>query len=167
MNPVSRRDLALGKWMAVCVFSLACVVLTLLCALVVLYATPLGARVHAGVLIWMLAVAAPLVPLAAGLSLLVCTFARSSKEGNSYLTVLLLAPMLTGVLAKFFPVRLEAAIALIPVLSQQRMLSALSNGQMPPALWLAASAVFPLLLGAAAVAAVARLLRRERIIFGR
>src|SRR5580693_5920113 len=87
MNPVTLSDLVLGKFLATCAFSLACVVLTLLFALAVLYATPLGARMHPGALVWMLAVAAPLAPLAAGGDLLICTFAQTPKEGNSYLSV--------------------------------------------------------------------------------
>jgi sodium transport system permease protein len=118
MNPVSLSDLVFGKWLAICAFSLAGVVLTLLVALAVLYATPLNTRMHASALLWMLVVAVPLVPFAAGLDLLICTFAQTPKEGTSYLGVVLLAPMLTGMLAEFFPVRMSAAIAAVPLLGR-------------------------------------------------
>jgi sodium transport system permease protein len=167
MNPVTPSDLVLGKFFAASAFSLACVVLTLLFALAVLYVTPLGSRMHPGVLIWMLAVAAPLVPFAAGLDLLICTFAQTSKEGTSYLSVALLAPMLTGLLAEFFPVRLQSAIAVVPLLGQQRMLSALTRGEIPNLAWLLSSGAVTVLIGIAAVVAAARLLRFEKVIFGR
>ncbi len=167
MNPVHASDLVLGKWLAVCAFSLAGVVLTLLVSLAVIYATPLSARMPAAALLWMFAVAAPLVPLAAGFDLLVCTFARTPKEGNSYLAVALLAPMLTGMLAEFFPVPLSAAVAAIPLLGQQRLLSALTRGQAPDLGWLSLSAACAVALGIAAVAASARLMRHERVVFGR
>jgi len=80
MNPVRLSDLVFGKFLATCSFSLACVALTLLFALAVLYATPLGGRMHPGALLWMFAVAAPLVPLAAGVDLLICTFAQTPKR---------------------------------------------------------------------------------------
>jgi sodium transport system permease protein len=167
MNPVSLSELVLGKWLAICAFSLAGVVLTLLVALAVLYATPLHARMHASALLWMLVVAVPLVPFAAGLDLLICTFAQTPKEGTSYLGVVLLAPMLTGMLAEFFPVRLSAAIAAVPLLGQQRMLSALTRGEIPHIAWLALSGACAVLLGTAALLATARLLRYENVVFGR
>jgi hypothetical protein len=156
-----------GKWLAICAFSLAGVVLTLLVALGVLYATPLHARMHPSALLWMLAVAMPLVPFAAGVDLAICTLAQTPKEGNSYLGVVLLAPMLTGMLAEFYPVRLSAAIAAVPLLGQQRMLSALTRGEIPHMAWLALSAACAVLLGAAALLATARLLRYEKVVFGR
>jgi sodium transport system permease protein len=167
LNPVSLWDLMFGKWLAICAFSVAGVVLTLLVALAVLYATPLNARMHASALLWMLAVAVPLVPFAAGIDLLVCTFALTPKEGNSYLGVVLLAPMLTGMLAEFYPVRLSAAIAPVPLLGQQRMLSALTRGEIPHLAWIALSGACAALLGAAALLGTARLLRNEKVVFGR
>jgi sodium transport system permease protein len=167
MNPVALSDLVLGKFLATCAFSLGCVVLTLLFALGVLYATPLGSRMHPGELLLMFVVAAPLAPLAAGVDLLICTFAQTSKEGNSYLSVALMAPMLIGILAEFFPIRLQAAIALVPLLGQQRMLSALTRGEIPHLGWLLSSGGCTVLIGAAAVVATARLLQHEKVIFAR
>jgi sodium transport system permease protein len=167
MNPVTLADLVFGKFLATCAFSLGCVVLTLLFALAVLEVTPLGGRTHADALIWMLAVAAPLVPFAAGFDLLICTFAQTPKEGNSYLSVALLAPMLVGMLAEFFPVRLQAAIAVVPLLGQQRMLSALTRGEIPQFTWLLLSGACTVLIGAGAVMATARLLQNEKVVFGR
>jgi sodium transport system permease protein len=167
LNPVSLWDVVFGKWLAICAFSLAGVVLTLLVALAVLYATPLHARMHASALLWMLVVDFPLVPFAAGVDLLICTFAQTPKEGNSYLGVVLLAPMLTGMLAEFYPVRINAAIAAVPLLGQQRMLSALTRGEIPHMAWLALSGACAVLLGAAALFATSRLLRYEKVVFGR
>jgi len=167
MNPVQAGDLVLGKWLAVCAFSLAGVVLTLLISLAVLFATPLSARMPAAALPWMFAVAAPLVPFAAGFDLLICTFARTPKEGNSYLAVALLAPMLTGMLAEFFPVPLSAAVAAIPLLGQQRLLSAITRSQTPDLALLSLSAACAVALGIAALAASARLMRHESVVFGR
>jgi sodium transport system permease protein len=167
MNPVMPSELVLGKFLATSVFSLACVALTLVFALAVLYVTPLGGRMHPGALVWMFAVALPLAPFAAGLDLLICTFAQTPKEGTSYLSVALLVPMLTGMLAEFFPIRLQTAIAIVPLLGQQRMLSALTRGEIPHFTWLLASGALAVLIGAAAAAAAARLLRLEKVIFGR
>lgn len=114
-----------------------------------------------------LAVSLPLAPLAAATDLLICTFARTAKEGNSYLSMALLAPMLTGILAEFFPVRLRPAIAALPLLGQERMLSALTRGDNPDWSWLILSAFGSAVICAAAVAMTARLLNSEKVIFGR
>jgi sodium transport system permease protein len=167
MNPVALSDLVFGKFLATCAFSLACVILTLLFALVALYATPLGGRMHPGALLWMLAIAAPLAPLASGVDLLICTFAQTPKEGNSCLSVALLAPMLIGILAEFFPIRLQAAIAVVPLLGQQRMLSALTRGEIPHLAWLLSSGACALVIGGGAVLGTARLLQNEKVVFGR
>jgi sodium transport system permease protein len=167
MNPITASDLVVGKWLAICAFSLGGLALTLLVSFVVLYATPLSTRMHPGALLWMLVVALPLVPLAAGMDLLICTFARTPKEGNSYLGVALLAPMLTGMLAEFYPVRLQTVVAAIPLLGQQRMLSALTRGEIPHLAWLLSSSACSISIGVAALAAAARLLRHEKVVFGR
>ena len=135
-------------------------------ALAVLYVTPLGARMHPARLLWMFAVAPPLVPFAAGVDLLICTFARTPKEGNSYLSVALLAPMLTGMLAEFFPVRLEAAVAVSsPAGAAAHAFRPDSRrGSAPRVAGL--SGACALVLGSAALAATARLLRHEKVIFG-
>jgi len=75
--------------------------------------------------------------------------------------------MLTGMLAEFFPVRLSAAVAAVPLLGQQRMPSALTCGEIPHIPWLTLPGACALLLGAAAVLATARLLRYEKVVFGR
>jgi sodium transport system permease protein len=104
MNPVSLWDLVLGKWLAICAFSLAGVVLTLLVALGRAVRNAAARRMHASALLWMLAVAARWCRSRPASISLICTFAQTPKEGNSYLGVVLLAPMLTGMLAEFYPV---------------------------------------------------------------
>lgn len=167
LNPVSSSDIVFGKFLATCAFSLACIMLTLLCALAMLAATPLGQRMHAVSLVWMLAVTLPLAPLAAGTDLLICIFAQTPKEGTSHLSIALLAPMLIGILAEFFPARLGPGIAAIPLLGQQRMLSALTHGDVPDLRWLLLSWASSGLIAAIALGAAARLLRSEKVIFGR
>jgi sodium transport system permease protein len=167
MNPVTTSDLVFGKFLAAAAFSLASVVITLLFALMALYATPLSGRMHPIAQLWMLGVAAPLAPMSAAVDLLICTFARTQKEGMSYLSIALLVPMLTGMLAEFFPIRLRATIAAVPLLGQQRMLSALTRGETPHLVWLLSSGAGAALLAALAIKGTARLLQNEKVIFGR
>lgn len=167
LNPITPADLTFGKFLAICAFSLGGVLLTLLCTFVVLATTPLGDRLHATALVWMLAITAPLAAIAASTDLMICTFAKTPKEATSHLSIALLAPMLTGILAEFFPVGLGALVAATPLLGQQRMLSALTRGEVPDPGWLLLSWLSSGLIAAIALGATARLLSSERVIFGR
>jgi len=166
LNAVPPAEFVVGKWLAILTLSLAGVVVNLLCTAVVVHVTPLGA-LPAASLFWMGAAVAPLCILASGLQLLISTFARSHKEGNSYLSLLILAPMMIGILGEFFPARLRWLTAIIPVLGQQRILSGLAHGQAPYLPWLLAAGVCSLGAGIAAVAANAHLLKSEKVVFGR
>ena len=166
LNAVPPAELVVGKWLAIVALSLAGVVFNLVCTAIAVYATPLG-NLPAASLLWMCATVAPLCILASGLQLLISTFARSHKEANSYLSFLTLAPMLIGILGEFFPGRLWWLSAIIPVLGQQRMLSGLVHGHALHLPWLLAAGVCSILGGLIAVAANARLLRSEKVVFGR
>jgi sodium transport system permease protein len=167
LNPVSPADLALGKFLATCAFSLGCVLLTLLCSLVVLATTPLGSRIHASLLAGMLGVMLPLAPFAAAVDLLICAFAATQKEGSTHLSIALLAPMLTGILAEFFPVRVGALVAATPLLGQQRMLSALTRAEIPELRWILLSWTSSVLIAVIAIRVTARLLGSEKVILGK
>jgi sodium transport system permease protein len=152
--------------MAIVALSLAGVVFNLVCTAIALHVTPLG-TLPAASLFWMGAAVAPLCIFASALQLLISTFARSHKEANSYLSFLVLAPMMIGILGEFFPGRLRWLTAIIPVLGQQRILSGLVHGQPLHLPWLLAAGVCSVVGGLVAVAANARLLRSEKVVFGR
>jgi sodium transport system permease protein len=166
LNAVPPAELVVGKWLAIVSLSFAGVVFNLVCSAIAVHVTPLG-KLPAASLLWMCAAVAPLCVLASGLQLLVSTFARSHKEANSYLSFLILGPMMIGILGEFFPGRLQWLTAMIPVLGQQRILSGLVHGQAPHLPWILAAGVCSVVGGLVAVAANARLLRSEKVVFGR
>jgi sodium transport system permease protein len=167
LNPVPPLEMAAGKWLAITGLSLAGVALTLICTVVMANIAPLRAPLGPATLLWMLVTLAPLACLFSGVQLLVSAWSRTSKEAESYFSLLLLFPMLTGILAEFFPVRLRMAVAWVPILGQQRMLSALVRGEVPQFAWILAAGSFALLASAGAVMATARLLKSEKVVFGR
>jgi ABC-type Na+ efflux pump permease subunit len=166
LNAVPPAELVVGKWLAAVMLSFAAVVFNLLCTAIVVNVTPLG-KLPAASLLWMCAAVAPLCILASGLQLLISTFARSHKQAHSYLSFLILAPMMISILGEFFPGRLRWITAIIPVLGQQRILSGLVHGQAPHLPWLLAAGVCSVLGGLITVAVNARLLRSEKVVFGR
>jgi len=166
LNAVPPAELVVGKWLAIVTLSLAGVVFNLVCTAVAVYVTPLG-TLPLSTLLWMCAATVPLCILASGLQLLISTFARSHKEANSYLSILIMAPMMMGILGEFFPGRLQWLTAMVPVWGHQRILSGLVHGHAPHLPWLLAAGVCSVVGGLVAVAANARLLRSEKVVFGR
>ena len=115
----------------------------------------------------MLAASIPMAFLAAGLQMLVATFARSFKEAQTYLSLIIFVPMTPGVVMSIYPLKTEAWMAVVPALGQQVLLTDVIAAE-DPAFWMfAVAGLASLLMGYLCVVITAHLFRRERIIYGR
>ena len=85
LNPVRRRDIVMGKFLAVSLFSLAGLFVNLLGFALVLHTPHLAPALAAALL--------PLALLAAALQLLISTVCRATKEAQTYLSMLVFLPM--------------------------------------------------------------------------
>ncbi len=170
-NPVSRTALVLGKWLATAALSGTSLLLTLVTAGVALSRAPLeelGVQASFGLdqAAIVCLVMLPVALLAAGLQLVVATFARSFREAQTYLSVLTLAPMLPGVMLTVMPLDQARWTLVVPILGQQQVLMDVIRGDaVGPAQLLVPSAIV-LVLGLVCVRATAWLFGRERIVFG-
>ncbi len=172
INPVSRWDLVAGKWAATLVFSSAVVGFTLVGFVVMSRFVSLGAlgvELHFGLgeVGGILAASLPLALLAGALQMLVATFARSFKEAQTYLSLLLFAPMLPGIALGLVTVQPQAWMMAVPGIAQQLLVTELIAGESPPALWYLLAVASSALLSAVCLAVTARLFTREAIVFGR
>ena len=173
VNPVPRGALASGKWAAATLTAMLTVLVSggLLFALFqYIPLQDLGLRVRLGMphVMWSLATVLPLCPLLVGIQMYVATFAKSFKEAQSYLSFLMLAQMVPGMLMSMND-RMVAKgwTYYVPWIGQQAMLSdVLSNELSNPLVFVVVGAV-NIALAIAAVRATAGLMIRERIIFGR
>lgn len=170
-TPVSRTKLVLGKWLATSVLSGTSLLLTLLTAGIALRRAPLedlgivmnfGADQAALVVLVML----PVAGLAAGLQLLIATFARSFREAQTYLSVLTLAPMLPGVLLTVMPLDQASWTMWVPILGQQQVLMDVIRGDAIGLAAIVVPSVIVTVLALVAVRVTAWLFGRERIVFG-
>jgi sodium transport system permease protein len=168
LNPVSRFDFVLGKWIAASLFGLGALALNLAGFLAAL---GLGApgSLHAlsgGVWLWVLAGLTPLVLLGSAIHLLVAAGSRTAKEAHSWLSMVVFAPMLVGMFLVFFPGWIGSWWFVAPVAGQQSLIARSIAGQ--PVLFvqgavLAAvtvAASVPVLLGAR------RVLNRDDLLAG-
>jgi sodium transport system permease protein len=97
LNPVSRRSVVLGKWLAVSFFALAGLIVNVLGFLLVL--AKAGIHITAfGTYTWLpMAMGAFSLPfLAASIQLLISTLSRGVKEAQTYLSLLVFLPMGIG-----------------------------------------------------------------------
>lgn len=110
MNPVRRREIVLGKWLAVALFSMAALILNL-AGFAMVFA-------RAGIHLPWFAIAAGILPLAllaASLQLLISTVCHAAKEAQTYLSMLVFLPMGLGMFQVFFPAAARGWFAFLPV----------------------------------------------------
>ncbi len=172
LSPVPRSALAAGKWLAASTFGCCSVLFSMVLMVNVLRRVPwhdLGIRfrVPDADLMSLLALILPLALFLSALVMFASTFARSFKEAQGYIGMLILLPMLPGVVATLYPLSNRPWLAPIPIVGQYALAADVLGGK-PPAV------IFYVLAGVAVVAfamllvwLTSRLLQREAIIFGR
>jgi sodium transport system permease protein len=122
-NPVARWKILCGKLAAISVFSTASLLITLLAFAVVGQFIPaekigmeldLGLHFATHVLLLML----PLVLLLAALQSMVAAFAKSYREAQTYISLLMLVPIIPSLLLSFMPIKAQAWMYAVPLLGQ-------------------------------------------------
>lgn len=172
VNPISLRNLVLGKWLATVTLSVGLTVLTQLTFAFTLPWLPLedlGLKLTLGVgeSFAMLSAVLPLALFGSALQMLIATFARSFKEAQTYLNLLNLVPMAPSMFLMFEPTRTSLWMMPIPALAQVGSVMDVMRGD---GLSLTHAAVVwgsSLAYCAACLTVLVHLLGRERIVFGR
>jgi sodium transport system permease protein len=173
VNPAPRSAIAAGKWLAGTLTALVTVLITASLLFTMFRYLPLqdlGIRFRLGIpeLLGTLAVVVPLAPLIVALQMYVATFAKSFKEAQSYLTFLMMAQMVPGMMATMNPTAAKAWwMYYIPWIGQQSMLTdVLGNKPIGPMVFVIVGTV-NVVLAVVVIKGAASLLHREKIIFGR
>ncbi|MFN7962492.1 MAG: ABC transporter permease [Thermoanaerobaculia bacterium] len=171
LAPVGRVELVLGKALAGALVALAGSLITVALFYAVLLSpwlsalnldTALGGREVLAIL----GILLPLCLLAPALEMLVGLGARSYKEGQTYVSLMMFLPMVPGFFLAYHEGAPAAWLKLVPVVGQQLLLADLLSAR-PFAGWAVAQGVLSLALAGGLVLAMARLLGRERIVLGR
>jgi sodium transport system permease protein len=159
LNPVRRLDIVLGKWLGVGAFALAGFMVNLMGSAAVLRMSPL---------LWLPAAVGilPLPLFAAAIQLLISVVCHNVKEAQTYLSMIVFAPMGVGMFLVFFPAASRVWCRYLPVVGQQLQLQALMNGrqvQMLPSIVLGClTAILALLV----LLIAANRLQRDEIVYG-
>ena len=171
-NPVPTGQIVAGKWLAAWSLATAVAVLTLSGFVIatLLYAQKkLATLMTFGTpeLFQFILIVIPFAAMTSALQMLICTYGRSYREAQTYVSYLATVASFVPVLVMFSGLKDALWQLAIPVLGQQMVLSRVVRGDaLAPVDYLLPSAV-AFALAAICVALVARLLREERIIFGR
>jgi sodium transport system permease protein len=172
VHPVPRLDLVAGKWLAAALFNALGMALTLLVTFLVLRWDRLEeldvpVALAPGDALRLFALLLPLTLFAPALQMLISLFARSFKEAQTYLSLLLFLPVIPGFLFSFQRLDPEPWMRRVPVLAEQVLIGDLLRGQATGPLVHLAAAGATLLATLLCLAITARMLRHERIVLGR
>lgn len=172
VNPVGRPAVVLGKWMATVLMTALSVLVCIAGFKVAIGRVPLEdlgvrAELGPGQMATILAIVVPLMLLAAGAQMLISTFARSFKEAQSYVQLLVLVPVIPAAFLSISPIKNQLWMMGVPFLSQDLLITSAMRGEGVDPIWLCASTAATLALAAACLLATIRLLGQERIVFGR
>ncbi|MGA2589027.1 MAG: ABC transporter permease subunit [Bryobacteraceae bacterium] len=172
LNPVPRAAVAAGKWLAASAFGCVSVVFSMLLTVNVMRRVPwhdmgIRFRVSDADLMSLLALVLPLAFLLSAVVMFVSTFARSFKEAQGYIGMLVLLPMLPGVISNMYPLSNRHWLAPVPIVGQYALAADVLGGKPPSVTFYVLAGVSVLACAVLLVALTSRLLKREKIIFGR
>lgn len=170
MNPISPIALTAGKWLAVTMYGLVITVVTLLGYVIAIRYLPAVLsflRFGEGELLRMLPAVIPFVCMVAAVEMLIAISAKNYKEAQTYLSYFSVVISLAPTLAFFLEWQDQPWLKFAPVVGQNavlgKVLSAESLGLMD---YLVPGAI-AIAIAAACLFLTARLLTKEKIIFGR
>ena len=171
INPVPRWQIMTGKMLTTMAFAMASLALTLVSFRIVLPYMPVGAfgmdlTLSPGTLLRILLVVSPVAILAAALLTLLAAFAKSYREAQSYMGLVILIPMIPSLIFMANPIRAEAWMMNVPLFSQNLLIGEIIREELVALSWYAMSFASTLVIGLVLAVLAANLYNRPRLIFG-
>jgi sodium transport system permease protein len=172
VNPAPRMAIVTGKCVAAALVAMTAVALTTLLSANIPRFLPLqdmGIRFHVGrgELAGVLAAMLPMCLFSASLQAAVSTLARSFKEAQSYMGVLVLLPMLPGMISAVSTLGQEPWMYLVPILGQHVLVMGVLGGRPEEAWAFVVAGLIAVLTAGLLIRTMTTLFKIERIIFGR
>ncbi len=171
-TPVPVGQLVAGKWLAAWSFATGVAVLTLGGFVIAasLYAQKrLAALMTFGLpeLAQFVAMVIPFAAMTSALQMLICTYGRTYREAQTYVSYLATVVSFVPIVVLFSGLKDALWQLAVPVLAQQMVLSRVVRGDILSLADYFVPAAAALIVAAFCVAGITRLLRDERIVFGR
>jgi sodium transport system permease protein len=171
INPVPRWQIMTGKLLATMLFAMASLALTLVSFKLVLPLMPvseLGMNLHldAQTIGLILLVIAPVAIMASSLLTMLAAFAKSYREAQSYVGLMVLVPMIPSLIFMSNPIKPDTMLMAIPLFSQNLLIGEIVRGESVPIFWYVLSSGSMLLIGLLLATFAATLYQKPRLIFG-
>lgn len=171
VSPASRRDLVMGKFLAVAGVSLVSSLLSVVGLLWPFYSglpqfkwlTQGGLTLTPVAITAILLVQIPLAVFGAGLLLAVSTYARNQKEAQTYLGPVLMGVTVAAMLSMFLKAESGVAYALFPILNAALVLKQALEGSMN-GMFIAVACVASLVYAALAVLFATKIFEKESVL---
>jgi sodium transport system permease protein len=170
INPVPRWQIMLGKVFAAALFSSVSAAIGLVAfhyAMLTVPTDTLGFTINLDwpVIAMCFFIALPVTLIASCLQCIIAAFARGFREAQGYASFLVFIPMVPSVWLLYSPVKEQAWMSAVPMLSQVMLLNTLIRDEALPWQWMLYSWTGSLLLGAGLCFVAASLYNRPRMIF--
>jgi sodium transport system permease protein len=170
INPVPRWEIMTGKMLTTMVFAMASLALTLVSFRIVLPYMPVGAfgmdlTLGLHTLLKILLVISPVAVLAAALLTLLASFAKSYREAQSYMGLVILIPMIPSLIFMANPIKAEAWMMNVPLFSQNLLIGEIIREESVTLSWYAVSFASTMAIGLVLAVMAANLYNRPRLIF--
>ena len=170
INPVPRSQIMWGKLLAAFAFATLTLVISLIAfriAAPFLPSAELGFEINldAPVLLWSFLATVPLALVASALQTIIAAFTNSYREAQTYLSFLMMVPILPSLWIMVSPIKEQLWMYAIPILSQNLVILDLIRGESVPLVTMALVIGTTLILGLVLGAFAGRLYHRSKLIF--
>jgi sodium transport system permease protein len=170
INPVPRWQIMTGKLITTMLFAMASLGLTLLSFKLVLPLMPVGAfgvdlSISSQTMALILIVIAPVAILAAALLTLLASFAKSYREAQSYMGLVVMVPLIPSIIFMSNPIRPETWMMAIPLFSQNLLIGEVVRDEVVSLTWYGLSIGSTLAIGLILAIIAANLYNKPRLIF--
>lgn len=170
LTPLPRWQILLGKLLATSLFALASLAIGLTAftlALQLLPTAPMNMTLNldAGVALRLFLLMLPVAVAASALLTILAAFAKSYREAQSYLGLVLFLPMIPSFWIFLAPDSLQDWMNAVPLLGQSKLMLELVRGEAPAASALALTTLTTSLLALALIRVAASLYNRPGLIF--
>ncbi|WP_299803107.1 ABC transporter permease [uncultured Shewanella sp.] len=168
-HPVSTWEIVIAKITAVTIFAMVGLVFTLLISKLAYSFVPwqelgFAVSVNMNFIVMMLIVGLPVAIMAACLQLFVSFMAKSFKEAQSYITIVLMVPMMLAMAASYNIA--PETIQWLPISGQMQALIEFIKGRELPLTQIAVSSAFTLAIAIGLAIGMQKSLKSEKIVFG-
>lgn len=174
ITPVSRTEIALGKFFALGLQCLVSSLMTLVCVIVLgLLNLPMtqslfpnGATPSVAHVVSILAVIVPLVAMFAGILLTVCAYAKNTREAQTYLTLISFIVLMPAIFSQFIgytDMAKELWVSFVPILNSAMCIRDALSDKLDLGM-LGITAATSIGLAALCIALAVRMFNREEVL---